>query len=307
MTDQATASTGTRSSFSPRIESLLSSRLFMAPQLLDDTIYFISNMSGRFSLYQMKKGGSVPIPLLPPDIALQNPELMGDESFFVFPKLGKILITIDKDGDENYRPMLIPMEGGIPEPAFDDRFANYRNHFGDCDRNTNRLYLVAESREEAKNESWAANLESGELTKLAEGPFGPFPAGNTEDGSRILLQEQYTFGDTVLRLWERGQDELRLLYGTPLDQRKPDEQYPPNGIHSTSFMDDGRGILFVTSLFEDTYSFGFLDTDHPEEVRPVATTGVRHSGQGELEGAEKLVGSRYRVTYNIDGASWVYE
>src|SRR3954469_23316482 len=101
-----------------RIESLLSARLFLAPQLWDDRIFFISNISGHFSLYAMDYGGSVPEPLLPPDIALQNPELVGASSFLVYPELGKILVAIDKDGDEVYLPMVIPLEGGFPEPAF---------------------------------------------------------------------------------------------------------------------------------------------------------------------------------------------
>ena len=40
-------------------------------------------------------------PLLPPHIALQNPELLGGYPFYVFPRLGKILVMIDRDGDEN--------------------------------------------------------------------------------------------------------------------------------------------------------------------------------------------------------------
>src|SRR5207237_516895 len=101
-----------------RIESLLSARLFLAPQLWDNRIYFISNLSGQFSLYAMDYGGSVPEPLLPPDIALQNPELIGGYSFYVYPKIGKILVSIDNHGDEDYRPMLIPLDGGFPESAF---------------------------------------------------------------------------------------------------------------------------------------------------------------------------------------------
>src|SRR3954463_4006294 len=103
-----------------RIETLLSARLFMAPQLYDNRIYFISNLSGHFSLYAMDYGGSVPEPLLPPDIALQNPELMDGTSFWVYPELGKIMVPIDSHGDEKYRPMLVPLDGGLPEPAFPD-------------------------------------------------------------------------------------------------------------------------------------------------------------------------------------------
>src|SRR3954468_15940995 len=127
-----------------RIESLLSARLFLTPQLVGDRIFFLSNLSGHISLYVMDAGGSVPEPLLPGHIALQNPELIGGYVFYVFPKLGKILVMIDKDGDENYQPMVIPMTGGIPEPAFGDFFANYRVHFLDRDVENNIVYLEAE-------------------------------------------------------------------------------------------------------------------------------------------------------------------
>ena len=94
-----------------RVESLMSARLFVVPQYADKRVFFLSNQSGQLSLYSMKFGGSVPEPLLPPNIALQNPLLIGGLSFFVFPKLDKILVMIDKDGDENYQPMLIPNAG----------------------------------------------------------------------------------------------------------------------------------------------------------------------------------------------------
>ncbi len=67
-----------------RVESLLSARLFLQPQIVGERIYFISNLSGKLSLYVMDYGGSVPEPLLPPDIALQNPHLLDGKSFHVF-------------------------------------------------------------------------------------------------------------------------------------------------------------------------------------------------------------------------------
>ncbi len=96
-----------------RIESLLSSRLFLQPQWVGRRIFFLSNLSSHISLNAMDYGGSVPEPLLPPDIALQNPELLDGDPIYVFPQTGKILVTIDRDGDENYQPMLIPIEGGF--------------------------------------------------------------------------------------------------------------------------------------------------------------------------------------------------
>ena len=118
----------------PRIESFLSARLHLSPQIVGERIYFISNLSGRLSLYAMYYGGSVPEPLLPAHIAMQNPLLLeGGSSFYVFPLLDKILVMLDRDGDEIYQPMFIPIDGGFPEPAFGDSFANHRVHLTDCD------------------------------------------------------------------------------------------------------------------------------------------------------------------------------
>ena len=154
-----------------RVESLLSARLFLFPQHAEGRIYFLSNLSGHLSLYAMNYGGSMPEPLLPPNIALQNPELIGGYSYYVFPKLKKILVMIDHDGDENYQPMLIPLDGGFPEATFDNYFANYRVHLGPCDKARNIVYFLAERRDAPLQETYRANLKTGELTKLGESPW----------------------------------------------------------------------------------------------------------------------------------------
>src|SRR5512139_3291664 len=112
----------------PRVESLLSARLFLVPQLVENRLYFLSNLSGHISLYAMNYGGSVPEPLLPPNIVLHNPHLIDGESFYVYPRLGIIIVMIDRDGDENYQPMAISIDGGYPQPIFDNFFASYRVH-----------------------------------------------------------------------------------------------------------------------------------------------------------------------------------
>ena len=147
----------------PRIESLLAARLFLSPQLWQDRLYFISNLSGRFSLYTMPYGGGVPEPLIPPDIALQNPDLTGGTPYYVYPDLGKIMVVVDKDGDEIYKPMLIPLDGGFPEPAFpaitDARIFSLHGPEG-----SRKLYMVAASLSEAVNRTLIGDLASGALT-----------------------------------------------------------------------------------------------------------------------------------------------
>src|SRR5438067_13721484 len=132
------------------IESLLAARLFLSPKLLGNRLFFLSNLGqgGHLSLYTMDAGGSVPEPLLPARIAVPNPEIVEAEVFEVFPKLGKILLTLDRDGDEQYQPVLIPLEGGIPEPAFGTVFDGYRFRCLESDPKRNLAYLNAELRTE---------------------------------------------------------------------------------------------------------------------------------------------------------------
>src|SRR5215472_12108355 len=147
------------------LEYLLAARLFLSPKLLGNRIFFLSNLGqgGHLSLYAMDIGGSVPEPLLPARIALQNPELMEGEVFALFPRLGKILVMLDRDGDEQYQPMLIPIEGGIPEPAFGTVLAGYRVRCLESDPERSLAYLNAESLTEQVFVSFQANLETGEL------------------------------------------------------------------------------------------------------------------------------------------------
>lgn len=290
----------------PRIESLLSARLFLTPQLVSDQLYFLSNLSGRLSLYTMKYGGSVPEPLLPPHIALQNPHLLGGYSYYIFPQLGKILVMIDKDGDENYQPMIIPVSGGFPEPAFGDEFENYRVHLVDCDPERNLAYLAAESRTEQNHESFQGNLDTGYLQKMGESVWGAFVSGVSRDHQRAILIDSYTVGDHALYLWERDTSERQLLYGTPIEERVEGQEIPINAIHSCQFT-SGGGLLFSTALFSDTYGLGYFKLSEPNQVSPVVITGIVHQGIGEFDGLEHLQGERYLFKYNIDGCSWLYE
>ena len=290
-----------------RIESFLSARLFLSPQLIEDRIYFISNLSGRLSLYVMDYGGSVPEPLLPPDISLQNPHLIGGKSYAVFPKLGKILVMLDKDGDENYQPMLIPLSGGYPEPSFNNFFENYRVHLGACDPNENICYLGAESRSEPMNESFQGNLETGELTKLAESRWGAYIDSHNKNHSKVTIIDGYTVGDNVLYIWDKKWKKKRLVYGIPIEERKPDQVVPLNAINSTHFTRGNRGLLLITSLFDDAMGLGYIRLDHPSEVKPVSVTGTKHLGMGELVNCLSVRKNIYLLEYNIDGCTWLYE
>ncbi len=291
-----------------RIESLLSARLFLSPQLVGDRLYFISDMSGRLSLYAMNYGGSVPEPLLPPHISLQSPHhLQGSHSFYVFPGLRKILVMIDNDGDEKYQPMLIPLQGGFPEPAFGDKLAEHQVYLFHCYPEHNLVYMTGMALNEGTFRSFRGNLETGEIEKLAQSPWGGLVAAVSANQDKALIGDVYDRADVVLYLWTEGSGECELVYGIPLEQRIPGQSVPRNGIESCHFTNGDKGLLVSTVLFDDAGGLGYIDIAAPQTLKPVTTTGIKHKGRGELVGFTCARDNRFAVEYNIDGASWLYE
>ena len=97
-----------------------------------------------------------------------------------------------------------------------------------------------------------------------------------------------------------------MLFGTPIEERDPEQDYPLSGFRGGHGTASGRGVLLTTTLFDDTGSLAYLDLARPGDVDPVTIDGLRHDGAGELEGLDHLVDDRYSLVYNIDGCSWVY-
>ena len=288
-----------------RIEALLSARLFVEPQLADDRITFVSNLSGHLSLYAMDASGGVPEPLLPPQIALQNPDLVGGHLFHVLPRLGQILVMLDADGDENYVPHVIPIDGGFPELLAAETFAGGRSHLVDVDDATETAYFAVESREESLTTAIRLDLRTREAESLWQSPYGGYVGAWTPDHSRVVLVDGYTMGDIVLyEIDEAG--ERRMLHGTPIEEREADAAYELSGFNSAYGVVSGAGVLLTTALYDDAGSLGFLDLSRPGELESVTIAGLEHEGIGELERLDHLEGDRYSLTYNIDGCSWAY-
>ena len=270
-------------------------------------IYFVSNLSGKLSLYVMDEGGSIPEPLLPPHIALQNPTLMNGALFVVLPQLERILVMIDQDGDEVYKPFLIPLKGGYPEPFMAETFANYRVNCVMADVTQNMAYFWAESQDKPLSATFQVNLATAVATKLGESQYGYFPAGYSADHTRVLVGDAYGAGDLVMYIQNVGESERHLLYGVPLEQRHPGQNVPPNSLGRPHFVGDEDGLLFNCSIFSDSYSLAYLNLDKPQEAHPVNISGIVHEGIGELEDLRHLHGNRFLVQYNIDGCHWLYE
>ena len=287
------------------IESLLSARQFLVPQTVGDHLYFVSNMSGRLSLYRMKTGGSIPEPLLPPELALQNPHLMG-MLYRVIPEIGKILVMLDHNGDENYKAMTIPLDGGYPEPLLEEDTGDFRYFVDEIHLDKNLLYLAASSHKEALNELYRIDLKTDEKTLMYRSEYGGGIGGLNADHSKAVLLEGYSNGDIVLLSWEAGRTDTPVLRGTLMSERGEDFEPALENIYGVQFVRNDSHIVFCTSKFEDTGGIGWMDLANPAEIHPGQITGIRHTGLGEFEIFKHTTGNQYLAFFNIDGSDWVY-
>src|SRR3989475_13160966 len=184
------------------IESLLSARLLLEPQIVNDRIYFLSDLSGTLSLYSIASNGSIPEPLLPGGLALVNPNIMPGINFHVLPKLSKVLVMINKLGDENYQPNLIPLSGGIPEPLFGNKYRDEQIACVHCDKEKNIAYFFRDNRKTPHIECLMVNLETGEGKSLGTSIYGNACNGVSSYRSTVILADGYTVGEVVLCYWE---------------------------------------------------------------------------------------------------------
>ena len=284
------------------IEPLLTARLFLEPKLVDDRVYFVSDVSGRLSLHVMDVGGQPSEPLLPPDVALQNPHLMMGILYDVLPDLERLLVMVDRDGDENYQPMFVPLGGGAPESVLGDRYSARRLYFALCDTQRRHAVFTVEDVRDPVYETILVDLRTAETRLVARSKYQSFCLAANEDASAMILSDTITEGDEVIYLWRDGVQSL--LAGTPPEHRSANLEARLTGFRSASFA--GTGALFVNALVDDRYGLGYVDLDRPLHVDHVEIIGARHSGAGELVAVESLTGNRYRLEYNIDGRSWIY-
>jgi pimeloyl-ACP methyl ester carboxylesterase len=264
-------------------------------------------MSGVISLYVMDEKGSLPEPLLPAGLALQNPHLMAGHNYYVLPKLGKILVMIDENGNENYQPCFIPIDGGIPEPIFGDKYKNEQLACVYCDAEKNIAYFFRDDRKTPNIEGLKVDFGTQEVTSLGKSLYGNNWNGVNRNHSIVILADGYTAGDIILYIWHKGTTERQLLYGIPIEKRTKSQQIKLSGFGTCNFTPDEKGLIIRTNLFSDEGSIGYLALNNPANITDVPILGVKHKGNGELVDLKTVHDDLYLLEYNIDGCSWLYE
>jgi pimeloyl-ACP methyl ester carboxylesterase len=297
----------TKSPYTFPIQSLLSARLLFSPRISDGRIYFLSDASGVLSLYAMDRKGSMPEPLLPTGLALQNPHLIIGYNYFVLPKLGKVLVMIDDNGNENYQPNFIPAEGGIPQPVFGSKYKGHQLACVECDIKKNIAYFFHDDRKTPNLECLQVNLATLEATSLGKSIYGNFYVGSDPTHSTVILSDGYTAGDNVLYILHKGEKERQLLYGTPLDKRTKDQKIKLPSIGQCNFTPDKKSLLFKSTIFKDEGSITQLPLKNPNKATEIPVQGLRHTGKGELVDIKHVDKNLFLLEYNIDGCSWLYE
>src|SRR4029450_3435323 len=84
---------------------------------------------------------------------------------------------------------------------------------------------------------------------LWQSKYGAFVAAWSPDLARIALMDGYTLGDVVL--YEVVDGERRMLYGTPIEARDPEGDYPLSGFGSGYGTKSGAGALLTAPGFDD--------------------------------------------------------
>ena len=119
--------------------------------------------------------------------------------------------------------------------TYQDQFSDFRVQMLSTDLDRNLAYFVAASMLEPLNESFQANIQSGELTLLAKSKWGAYVVGASNDHMQVVILDAYTAGDHVGFLWNKNETDLKVIFGIPMNERQENQEIPINNIIETYF------------------------------------------------------------------------
>ena len=97
-------------------------------------------------------------------------------------------------------------------------------------------------------------------------------------------------GDVVL--YEVDEGERRMLFGTPIEERDPEQDYPLSGFRGGYGTASGLGLLMTTTLYDDTGTLAYFDLSRPGEVEQVTIDGLATAAPASSRVIDHLEGDR---------------
>lgn len=284
------------------LSSLLSARYMGAPQLTGMRIYFIARFSGIHMLYSMEYGGSVPEPLLPDAYPLGNPDMAESRLFHVIPEQSRILVLLDREGDEDHRPYWIPLQGGIPQPAITSEQPYERYSFLAATKNGGKLFFAAEHTEDGKIHLLMLEPESGMVESLFNGENELEIGDLALHEDEILLIEQISESESAI--WQ-----VKTTADSPTERScvrifpSPGDENRSASVRNAVYEENGDAVLAITSRHDDRYGFTRIDLSLANATPVADIQGWAERGGGELTNLVKVRESEYLVVGNRDEIS----
>ena len=206
-----------------RIESLLSARLFVEPQLATTASTFASNLSGHLSLYAMDADGRRA------GAAAAAADRAAEPGARRRPSLPRASATRADPRDarrgrrRELRAARDPARRRLSRSRSPSRRSpGGRSHLVDVDDDAEIAFFAVESREESVDRRRSASISRpARAETLWQSPYGALRRRLDAGPLAVVLADGYTMGDVVLYEVD-GRRRATMLYGTPIEERDPD-------------------------------------------------------------------------------------
>ena len=206
-----------------------------------ESVYFSSNISGRFNLWRAAIAGGWPEQLT----AFQDRTV---RAIAVRPQDGAVLFSADRDGDEYYQLYLLE-PGGWPAQLTTRDDVQYELRATAFSPDGSRIAYAANERKPGDLEIWVRELEGGEPRPVFGHGLVAEPGAWSPDGTRLLAQEWRTVSDHSIHLID--------VDGGSAEELTPREE--PAKFEPGPWAPDGSGFYFLTDAGAEYTGLGFYD------------------------------------------------
>jgi dipeptidyl aminopeptidase/acylaminoacyl peptidase len=206
-----------------------------------ESIYFSSNISGRFNLWRTPVAGGWPDQLT----AFHDRTV---RAIAVRAQDGAVLFSADKDGDEYYQLYLLEPDGWPTRLTTRDD-VQYELRETAFSPDGRRIAYAANERTPGDLEIWVRDLERGEARPVFGEGIVAEPRRWAPDGTHLLAQEWRTATDHSIHLVD--------VDGGPAEELTPHDE--PVKFEVGPWAPDGSGFYLVTDADAEFSGLAFFD------------------------------------------------